>query len=252
MADKIALVTGSARGIGQDIARALKGQFRVILSATREPENVEIPADLAGCDYIRCNIASSADRKHVFEWIEEKYGRLDLLVNNAGVAPLVREDILKATEESFDRVLGINLRGTYFMCQHGANYMLACKEKALEDYEPRIVNISSMSSYTSSTARGEYCISKAGISMVTKLFADRLAEYGISVFEVQPGIIATDMTAVVREKYDRLIADGLTPIRRIGLPEDIGKAVAALASGAFDFCTGTVIHADGGFHIQRL
>lgn len=252
MADKIALVTGSARGIGQGIARALKGQFRVILSATREPENVEIPADLAGCDYIRCNIASSADRKHVFEWIEEKYGRLDLLVNNAGVAPLVREDILKATEESFDRVLGINLRGTYFMCQHGANYMLACKEKAFEDYEPRIVNISSMSSYTSSTARGEYCISKAGISMVTKLFADRLAEYGISVFEVQPGIIATDMTAVVREKYDRLIADGLTPIRRIGLPEDIGKAVAALASGAFDFCTGTVIHADGGFHIQRL
>ena len=252
MADKIALVTGSARGIGQGIARALKGQFRVILSATREPENVEIPADLAGCDYIRCNIASSADRKHVFEWIEEKYGRLDLLANNAGVAPLVREDILKATEESFDRVLGINLRGTYFMCQHGANYMLACKEIALEDYEPRIVNISSMSSYTSSTARGEYCISKAGISMVTKLFADRLAEYGISVFEVQPGIIATDMTAVVREKYDRLIADGLTPIRRIGLPEDIGKAVAALASGAFDFCTGTVIHADGGFHIQRL
>lgn len=248
---KVALITGSARGIGLGIARALKGKYTLVLSATRE--NVEIPEDLAAdAIYIKCNIADPADRKAIFEQIEARFGRLDLLVNNAGVAPLVRADILEATEESFDRVLGINLKGTYFMCQLGANYMIDCQKKGLENYQPRIVNISSMSSFTSSTARGEYCISKAGISMVTKLFADRLAEFGIPVFEVQPGIIETDMTAGVHEKYERLIAGGITPIKRFGLPSDIGNAVAALASGAFDFCTGQVIHEDGGFHLQRL
>lgn len=251
MTKKVALVTGSARGIGQGIARELAGEYQLIISATRD--EVEIPEDLKESSiYIRCNIADPADRTRIFEEIEARYGRLDLLVNNAGVAPLVREDILQATEESFDRVLGINLKGTYFMCQKGANYMLQCKAKGLEDYQPRIVNISSMSSFTSSTARGEYCISKAGISMVTKLFADRLAEYDIPVFEVQPGIIATDMTAGVMEKYQKLIDGGLTPTKRMGYPADIGRAVAALASGAFDFCTGQVIHADGGFHLRRL
>lgn len=246
----IALITGSARGIGRGIAEALTEKYHVVLSATRE--TVDIPSTLDGADYIRCDISVSEDRKHIFEEIDRRYGRLDLLVNNAGVAPLQRLDILDATEESFDRVLGINLKGTYFMCQLGARFMIECLGRGLTDYSPRLINISSMSSFTSSTSRGEYCISKAGISMVTKLFADRLAEYGIPVFEVQPGIIATDMTAGVREKYDKLIAEGLTPIKRIGTPEDIGKAVAALASGAFDFCTGTVIHDDGGFHIQRL
>ncbi|MBQ7915682.1 MAG: 3-ketoacyl-ACP reductase [Firmicutes bacterium] len=251
MAKKVALVTGSARGIGQGIARELAGEYQLIISATRD--EVEIPEDLKdNAVYIRCNIAESAERERIFKEIDARFGRLDLLVNNAGVAPLVREDILQATEESFDRVLGINLKGTYFMCQHGANYMLQCKEKGLEDYNPRIVNISSMSSFTSSTARGEYCISKAGISMVTKLFADRLAEYDIPVFEVQPGIIDTDITAGVMDKYQKLIDGGLTPTKRFGYPADIGRAVAALASGAFDFCTGQVIHADGGFHLRRL
>ena len=251
MAEKVALITGSARGIGQGIARALAGEYRLVLSATRE--TVEIPEDLQEkAIYLKCDISLAEDRSRIFQEIEQRFGRLDLLVNNAGVAPLVREDILQATEESFDRVLGINLKGTYFMCQNGANYMLRCKDKGLEAYQPRIVNLSSMSSFTSSTSRGEYCISKAGISMVTKLFADRLAEYGIPVFEVQPGIIATDMTAGVMDKYQKLIGEGLSPIRRMGYPEDIGRAVAALASGAFDFCTGQVIHADGGFHIPRL
>lgn len=248
---KIAFVTGSARGIGLGIARALKDQYTLVLSATRD--TFEIPEDLQEhAVYIRCNIADDRDRRRAFEEIEARFGRLDLMVNNAGVAPLVRQDVLEATEESFDRVLGINLKGTYFMCQHAANYMIACQKKGLEDYQPRIINISSMSAWTSSTARGEYCVSKAGISMATMLFADRLAEYGIPVFEVQPGIIATDMTSGVMEKYQKLIDGGLTPIKRFGYPSDIGSAVSALASGAFDFCTGQVIHEDGGFHLRRL
>ena len=248
---KIALVTGSARGIGLGIAKELAKEYFVILSATRD--EYEIPKELKEKSvYHRCRIQEGEDRAEIFRFVKERYGRLDLLVNNAGVAPLVREDILKSTEESFDRVVGINLKGTYFMCQQGANLMIACKEEGIPDYSPRIVNLSSMSSFTSSTARGEYCVSKAGISMVTKLFADRLAAFGIPVFEVQPGIIATDMTAGVMEKYEKMIEEGLTPIKRFGYPEDMGKAVAALASGAFDFCTGQVIHADGGFHIQRL
>lgn len=251
MSEKIALVTGSARGIGLGIARALAGEYRIVLSATRD--EAEIAEDLSGrADYIRCNIADQNDRMQIFAEIDRCYGRLDLLVNNAGVAPLTREDILQASEESFDRVLGINLKGTYFMCQNGANYMISCLQKELAEYAPRIINISSMSSFTSSTARGEYCVSKAGISMTTLLFADRLAEYNIPVFEVQPGIIATDMTAGVMDKYEKMIQDGLTPTRRFGYPEDIGKAVRALASGAFDFCTGQAVHADGGFHIRRL
>ncbi len=249
---KTALITGSARGIGLGIARALAGEYQLIMSATRD--HVEIPEDLKeqGAVYIRCDISKTEDREHLFREIDRLFGRLDVLVNNAGVAPTVRADVLETTEESFDRVLGINLKGTYFMCQAGANYMIRGMEAGLPDYQPRIVNLSSMSSFTSSTSRGEYCVSKAGISMVTKLFADRLAEYPIPVFEVQPGIIATDMVAPVREKYDRLIEGGLTPIRRIGEPSDIGAAVKALASGALDFATGTVIHEDGGFHIQRL
>lgn len=248
---KIALVTGSARGIGLGIVRALKEDYFLVMSATRD--EYEIPEDLKDCAiYLRCNIAYEEERKAIFEEIEKRFGRLDLLVNNAGVAPLVRQDILEATEESFDRVIGINMKGTYFMCQHGANFMIECLKKGLEDYSPRIVNISSMSAWTSSTARGEYCVSKAGISMTTMLFADRLAEYGIPVFEVQPGIIATDMTSGVMEKYQKLIDGGLTPIKRFGYPEDIGNAVRVLASGAMDFCTGQVIHEDGGFHLRRL
>lgn len=255
----VALVTGASRGIGLGIACELarEGYF-VILSATRDAESaadaVKTVAALGpGADYIRCNIGDSADRKSVFAEINKKFGRLDLLVNNAGVAPAVRMDILETTEESFDRVLTVNLRGTFFMCQLASNLMIDCLSRQIPGYAPKIVNISSMSAYTSSTSRGEYCVSKAGISMTTALFADRLAEYGIYVYEIRPGIIATDMTATVTEKYDRLIHDdGITPIRRWGTPEDIGRAVRAIAGGAFAFSTGEVFNVDGGFHLRRL
>jgi len=173
-------------------------------------------------------------------------------VNNAGVAPRVRLDILETTEESFDFLINVNLRGTFFMCQAAANLMRGYQARGVEDYTPRIVNIASMSSYTSSTNRGEYCISKAGISMVTQLFADKLAEDGIPVFEVRPGIIQTDMTATVTEKYQKLIDGGVTPIRRFGQPEDVANCVMAAVSGRLDFATGQVLNADGGFHIRRL
>ena len=164
----------------------------------------------------------------------------------------MRLDILETTEESYDRVTGINTKGTFFMCQVFAKYMIDCLNKGFEDYSPRIVNIASNSSYTSSTSRGEYCISKAGVSMTTLLFADRLAEYGIPVFEVRPGIIKTPMTEVVTQRYDKLIAEGITPIKRWGTPEDVADCVFAAASGLLDFGTGTVLNADGGFHIRRL
>ena len=182
----------------------------------------------------------------------KQFGRVDLLVNNAGVACKERLDVLETTEESFERLLRINTQGTFFMCQTFARVMIGCLDKGLEDYAPRIVNISSISAYTSSVSRGEYCVSKAGISMTTLLFADRLAEYGIPVFEVRPGIIRTDMTAGVTGKYDKLIGEGVTPIRRWGTLEDVANCVLAAASGLLDFGTGTVLNADGGFHIRRL
>ncbi|NLA90925.1 MAG: SDR family oxidoreductase, partial [Synergistaceae bacterium] len=183
----------------------------------------------------------------------ERYGRIDVLVNNAGVAPLVRMNILETTEESFDRLTGINLKGTFFMCQLFANAMIALKEKGLPDYSPRIINIGSLSAYTASTNRGEYCISKAGVAMVTALFAAELAAHNIPVFEIRPGMIKTDMTKAVEARYDKFILedDGI-PTKRWGLPEDIGRAAAALSGGAFDYSTGQVINVDGGFHIRRL
>lgn len=256
---KIAVVTGSARGIGHAIALALgKEGYHVILSDVRTEEEMPelIPAVKAqgiSAEYVKCNITSEEDRTNLFTYLEEKYGRVDVVVNNAGVAPLTRLDILETTFESVDRLLKINLEGTFFMCQIAANTMLRIKAKGeAEDYTPRIVNIASMSSYTSSTNRGEYCMSKAGISMVTKLFADRLAKDGIYVFEVRPGIIMTDMTAVVKDKYEKMIAEGVTPIPRMGQPEDVANCVMAAVSGLLDFATGQVLNADGGFHIRRL
>ena len=200
--------------------------------------------------YLRADSAVTADRKRLLEAVEREFGRLDLLVNNAGIAPKVRADLLEMSEESFDRVIGTNLRGTFFMTQEAAKLMIRLRKDG-ED-PPMIVNIGSMSAYTSSTNRGEYCMSKAGVSMVTMLFDDRLAPYGINVYEIRPGIIRTDMTEKVTEKYDRLIAGGITPIQRWGTPEDIGKAVAAIAGGAFPFSTGEILNVDGGFHLQRL
>ena len=240
---KVAAVTGSTRGIGKAIADALEQEgYLVIRSGTR-------PMD--GANYIPCDISKSEDRERFFDEIHRRCGRLDLLVNNAGVAPRERLDILQTTEESYDYVMDVNLKGAFFMCQRAANDMLALQGK-LEDYQPRIVNISSISAYTSSTNRGEYCISKAGVSMATQLFADRLARHGIPVFEVRPGIILTDMTAPVREKYQTLIDGGLTPVPRFGRPEDVADCVLALCSGRLDFAAGQVIDADGGFHLRRL
>ena len=247
---KTALVTGSSRGIGRGIADLLyESGYTVIYCGTRAERPDTLPEER---DYIGCDISDTQQRQAAFAYVMEKYGRLDVLVNNAGVAPLVRMDILETTEESFDRVLGINLRGTFFMCQQAANLMASSMEKGLEDYAPRIVNIGSMSAYTSSTSRGEYCISKAGLSMVTTLFADRLAALGIPVFEVRPGIIDTDMTKVVHQKYEDLIASGLTPIPRFGKPDDVAKMVLACCSGMLDFSAGQVLNADGGFALRRL
>ncbi len=242
---KIAVVTGAYQGIGRGIADGLKAAGYTVVYSDVHPE-------MAGEIYCKCDISKAEDRAALASFVIEKYGRIDLLVNNAGVACKVRLDVLETTEESFDRVVGINTKGTFFMCQTFANAMIACQAKGLEDYCPRIVNIASNSSYTSSTSRGEYCISKAGVSMTTLLFADKLAEYGIPVFEVRPGIIKTPMTDVVSAKYDKLIAEGITPIKRWGTPEDVANCVIAAASGLLDFGTGTVLNADGGFHIRRL
>ena len=247
---KVALVTGSTRGIGRGIADALREEgYFVVYSGTRPQPPEQLPQ---GGAYIGCNIADSQQRKALIDRVEREYGRLDVMVNNAGMAPRVRRDLLETTEESFDEVLSVNLRGTFFLCQLAANAMIRMQGKGLPDYSPRIINIGSMSAYTSSVSRPEYCISKAGIAMVTQLFADRLCEYGIPVFEIRPGIIETDMTSVVHAKYEALIAQGITPIRRFGKPEDVANMVLAACSGRLDFTSGQVLNADGGFHLRRL
>ena len=242
---KIALVTGSYQGIGNGIAALLEKEgYTVVYSDVFSSMDVE--------NYFKCDISKAEDREALANYVDEKFGRLDLLVNNAGVACKVRLDILETTEESFDRVVGINTKGTFFMCQTFANLMIKYLDKGMEDYIPRIVNIASNSSYTSSVSRGEYCISKAGVTMITTLFADRLAEYGITVNEIRPGIIATGMTEKVKEKYDKLIAEGLVPMHRWGNPDDCAKTIAALCDGTLGYTTGQSISVDGGMHIRRL
>ena len=246
---KTALVTGSTRGIGRGIADSLLAEgYAVIYSGTHAQRPAGIPATAA---YHGCDISKPADREAVFAFAMDTYGRLDVLVNNAGVAPLMRRNILETDEESFDRVLGVNLKGTFFMCQQAAKLMIDCKER-IDGCAPRIVNIGSVSAYASSPNRGEYCISKAGLSMVTALFADHLAPFGIPVFEVRPGIIQTDMTQGVLQRYEEQIRDGLTPIRRLGRPSDVAGAVLACCSGLLDFSAGQVLDADGGFGLRRL
>lgn len=247
MINRVAFVTGSTRGIGRGIADLLtENGYVVIYSGTGDARPADLPSNRR---YIKCNIAEKGDRDDALQTIEREYGRLDLLVNNAGVAPLVRADVLETSEESFDRVMNINLRGTFFMCQTAANMMIRLKNVGESAH---IVNITSVSAHVVSTNRAEYCVSKAGLSMVTQLFAARLAEHGIPVYEIQPGIIETDMTSVVKEKYTSLIEGGLTPIARMGTPNDVARMVLALSSGAFDFTTGQVVEAGGGFQIRRL
>lgn len=244
----VAVVTGASRGIGLSIAETLiKNGFSVILSARSITPLAEklCTAYPDKAFFFAADISEKDDINALVSFAEENFGSVDLLVNNAGVAPKERKDILEITPEDFDFVADINLKGTFFVTQKFVP--LLTKNKSA-----RIVNISSMSAYTASVNRGEYCISKAGISMITKLFAARLAEFGISVIEIRPGIIETDMTAKVKEKYEALIEQGITPIKRMGQPEDIAKCVAAIADGSFDFCTGTVIDCDGGFNIRCL
>ena len=255
-----ALVTGARRGIGLGIARALLREgYRVMLcSVTRGPEATkDIAPELDALGdwlYVPCDVSDEAQRAQLFSTVQREFsGRLDVLVNNAGVAPRVRLDVLDTTVESYERLMRNNAEGCFFMCQAGARMMIAGQQAGFPDYRPRIVNISSISAYTSSTSRGEYCTSKAAVSMTTQLFADRLAEHGIPVFEVRPGIILTDMTAGVRDKYEHLVhEEGITPIRRLGTPDDVANQVLAACSGLLDFGTGTVLNADAGFHLRRL
>ena len=244
----VAVVTGGSRGIGRAVAEELlKKNFSVIITARNKSEEVEkLEKDFEGkAFFVPCDISNPKDRKGLFNFVKEHFGKLDLLVNNAGVAPKERKDILEITPEDFDYLMNINLKGTFFLTQELAPLLI-------KNEKSRIVNISSMSAYTASVNRGEYCISKAGISMITKLFATRLAQYGVSVIEIRPGIIETDMTAKVKEKYDKLIEEGITPIKRMGQPLDIAKCVCAVADGSLDFCTGTVIDCDGGFSVRSL
>lgn len=260
-----ALVTGGNRGIGLGITgRLLADGFAVSILATRE-EPQDLLAELrglAGGDehvrYVRGSVAEPADHERYVEDAVDAWGRLDLLVNNAGVAPSVRADLLEAGTESFDRVLGINLRGPYFLTQAFARRVIALRGDLAALPEPpegpiaTVVNVSSISAETVSTNRGDYCISKAGVAMATRLWAARLAPEGIVVYEVRPGVIATDMTAGVTEKYDALLAGGLAPIARWGRPADVAGAVSVLASGQTPYSTGEVFHVDGGMHLPRL
>ena len=264
---RVALVTGGTRGIGLGIAKRLAGdptssreQFDLVVCGVRAADQVGDSIDAIkqhGVDalYCQCDIAATEDRQKMIAEIESHFGRLDVLVNNAGVAPKRRLDIMEATEEDFEWVLKTNLQGPYFLTQQVANWFVKQAESDLDDASapPRsIINVSSISATVASPSRGEYCISKAGVSMATSLWAVRLAEYGIPVFEVRPGITATDMTSAVKEKYDRLIDEGLIPQARWGQPEDTGKIVAAMACGDFGYSTGQVVMVDGGMTIPRL
>ena len=259
-----ALVTGGSRGIGRGICLSLaRAGFGVAINYTSNAEAAEEckrlcieaapDAKKVKFETIQADVSEPQGRARLTEFVEHEWGWIDLLVNNAGVAPKVRADLLEATEESFDRLMAINLKGPYFLTQAVANYWVAGLQYLPSGHEkPKLVNISSVSAYAAGVKRGDYCVSKAGLAMATQLFAVRLAEYGINVYEVRPGVVATDMTAVVQQKYDRMIAEGLTPIARWGTPEDVGRAVAAIAQGAFPFSTGEVINVDGGFHLRRL
>ncbi|GAB3490457.1 3-ketoacyl-ACP reductase [Spirosoma knui] len=254
---KVAFITGGSRGIGYGIAEHLaKAGFDLAINGVRPEEAAHEALDglrALGADVIYCSgdVASTQARLAMLDKIRSHFGRLNVLVNNAGVAPKERRDILEATEESFQHVLTTNLQGAYFLTQAAANWMIQQKT-GQPDFTGCIINVSSISATVASVNRGEYCVAKAGLSMATQLFAARLGEYDIPVYEVRPGIIRTDMTAGVTSKYDKLIDDGLCVQKRWGFPEDVGKAVASLARGDFPYSTGQVIMIDGGLTLPRL
>jgi NAD(P)-dependent dehydrogenase (short-subunit alcohol dehydrogenase family) len=254
------LVTGAGRGIGRGIAIELAKLGHAVVinyagNAAAADECLQAVRDAGGEGItVRADVAVAEDRARLLDETLAAYGRIDLLVNNAGVAPSVRADLLEAGEESFDRLIAINLKGPYFLTQAVARQMIEqVRAGVMSEFGlPRIVSITSVSAYTASVNRGDYCVAKAGLAMMTKLFAARLAEHGINVYEVRPGVIATDMTAGVREKYDAMIRQGAWPIRRWGEPDDVGRAVAAIARGDLPYSTGEVINVDGGFHLRML
>lgn len=249
---RVALVTGGGRGIGRGIATALGARgWRVLVNYRSDAASAagcvrEIEDSGGEARSIQGDVAASDGRSAILRESLGAWGGVDLLVNNAGMAPRQRVDILEMTEASYDEVMGVNLRGPFFLTQAIARHMLAADRPGI------IINIGSMSAVVASTSRGEYCISKTGMGMMTKLYADRLAEHGILVYELRPGIIETDMTAVVLDRYRRLVSQGFTPIRRLGRPDDVARACLAIAEGAFPFSTGEVINVDGGQHLQRL
>ncbi len=251
------IVTGGSRGIGRGIAVSLGAQrYNVAINynsnSAAADEAAKLVEEAGGkAITIQADIGNRDDHKRLLGDTQDAFGPIDLLVNNAGIAPTVRADLMETNEESFDKLIAVNLKGPFFLTQLIANHMLENKDSY--KVQPAIVNISSISADTVSVNRGEYCISKAGVAMTTQLFAARLAVEGIGVYEIRPGIIATDMTGPVKEKYDKLIfEEGLLPIPRWGKPEDIANAVQSIADGHFTYATGLVMHIDGGFHIQRL
>lgn len=257
----VALITGSSRGIGRGIALELAqaGTHDLVINYAGNQaaalECQQLCQAAAGgrpiqVKIVQADISLEGDRARLIEFVRSEFGRLDLLVNNAGVAPNVRADLLEAGEESFDRLIAINLKGPYFLTQLAAKFMAGCDP--LPGCPRAVVTLTSISAFTASVNRGDYCVAKAGLSMMTKLYAARLAEFGINVYEIQPGVIATEMTGAVKEKYDRLFAEGLAPINRWGTPSDIGKCVVSIAGGAFPYSTGQVFQIDGGFHIRTL
>lgn len=253
----VALITGGARGIGLGIARCLgEAGYRLAVNGVRAEEQAEDSlAELKTISpavvYCQGDVSTAADREAIVEQVRSEFGRLDVLINNAGITSSGRKDILEAEEESFDRVFGVNLKGPFFLTKLCANWMVE-QQKAGAEFSPAIVNISSISAEFVSVNRGDYCLSKAATGMATKLWATRLAEFGIPVYEVQPGVIKSDMTSGVTEKYDRLIAEGLTLEPRWGEPQDVGKAVSALVRGDIPYATGQVLYVDGGMRIRRL
>jgi 3-oxoacyl-[acyl-carrier protein] reductase len=257
MSNKVVLITGASRGIGKAIAVALAENgwsvginYQNNRQAAEDVLRIVTEQDGIGL-LLKADVSNAADRQYLIDTMMDHFGQIDLLINNAGIAPRHRQDLLKIGEDSFNEVLDVNLKGPFFLTQSVSQIMIKLLNLELIS-EPRIINISSISAYTSSPSRGEYCISKAGMTMMTALYADRLAEYGIGVYEIRPGIIQTDMTESVKDKYDHLISSGLTPIRRWGQPEDITRAVVAIADGFFPFSTGEVFNVDGGFHIRKL
>ena len=258
----VAVITGASRGIGKSVAtRMAKAGYDIAgIDIRFEPDNkekglfeVKETVEKTGVTFlpVQGDISSFDDHRKILDEVTGKFGKIDLLVNNAGVAPLVRLDILETTAESYDRVMNINARGPFFLTQLIANRMIE-QVKENPENKPAIIFISSISAYVSSPSRPEYCISKAAVSHMSRMYADRLTEYGINVYEIRPGVIQTDMTSKVKEKYDKLIAEGLIPQNRWGFPEDIGKAVSGIAQGYFAYSTGMIIEVSGGMDICRL